>query len=457
MNRHYARGARRHAPSWVGGPRLLAVLVVLAAGLAGGCAGWGGRDAVRVTRAERPLPGGASLATAWREDDGRAGLIVPRPAELTAPNFVTFDAAREAYWNRDTATAVRLLRHLRDHEGIADDHFRYLVLQCYEQDDRWAETLELYREFGVEDEWRDWLEHARVRAAVPRRTFEFQPGSAAVPFALRGGDLVVAEVAVNGVKARVLVDTGANLSWWSRSFARRAGLESLERTVTLNDAHGAGRPMNLVVLRELQVGGMTARNVVGLTGWSFWWRIFLRVDGVIGWDVLQHANLVLDFPRRQMTVEAPGTERAAEPTLAGRVAPILTVTSKEGRPLQLLLDTGASDRRSAVTLYENEGVLGTRTALAAFRRSWRPVFSLGMHSLRVTWPQRAQPYSFWLDGFRFEVPEARLDPEVSRQEHFAFVDGLVGNGPFLGGTLTLCGVRRRVTFEPAAVASGVAR
>lgn len=420
-----------------------------------GCASGSKAGLVRVVRADPPAVVTTGLLPPIPEEEGHAGLVVAPPGAFHAPNLVTFAEAREAFWSYETEKAVGLLRKLKAEEGISDDHFHYLVLQCYEQSGRWAETLPLYREFGIEESRRGWREWAEFRARLPERRIEFAEGAPAVPFTLKHGDLVIAVIEVNGVKARVMVDTGANLSWWRKGFARRAGLQFLDQTVALNDAHDQARTTDLVLLRELRIGGMTARNVPALCGRSLWFPLFIGVDGIVGWDLLQQANVVLDFPARRMTVEAPAGGVVEQPTLSGRVAPILTTRSAEGQPLYLFLDTGASGGSGSVALYANEGVLGTKTALAVFRRTWRPMLSLGMHSIRLSWPRRTKPFSFWMDGFRFETPGASLHEDVTRQEHMAYLDGLIGNTPFLGGKLTLCGVRRLVAFEPgAAVAAG---
>lgn len=423
--------------------RLAAGLLV---GLLAGCTLGPTANIARIVPAERPASTTLGLRPPPPEDDSRTGLNITRPGGFTAPNLLTFAAAREAYWNYDTATAVRLLHQLRADDGISDHHLHFLILQCYEQSEKWAETLPLYAQFGIEESRRDWLNHARLRAALKPLDISFHPSS---PLAMKvkpGGHAIV-DVEVNGTKARVLVDTGANLSWWTKSFARRAGLDSLSHTIALHDAHAQSRDTDLALIRKLRVGGMTARNVPTLVGrsWSLW---LIGIDGIVGWDTLQYAKLVFDFPARQLTVGPPDDSPPAGTLLSGRVQPILTVQSAEGQPLHLFLDTGAASRDGGFTLFENEGMIAAKVPTAAFRRTWRPTVSMGMHSLRVSWPRQAQPFAFWMDGYRIEIPRAHLQADLKRQEQLAYLDGIIGNGPFLGGRLTLCGVQRIARFEP---------
>ena len=66
-----------------------------------------------------------------------------------------------------------------------------------------------------------------------------------------------------------------------------------------------------------------------------------------------------------------------------------------GRPLFLFCDSGAASASGYLDLYENDGVLATKTNLDRFRRPWRPVFHLGLHSFAISWPRRAKPFVDW--------------------------------------------------------------
>jgi predicted aspartyl protease len=73
----------------------------------------------------------------------------------------------------------------------------------------------------------------------------------------------VAELEVNGVKERWLLDTGANFSVASKSFAEKLGLKPLPGTAqTMSGLTGIENPMKIAILQELRMGGATIQNVV---------------------------------------------------------------------------------------------------------------------------------------------------------------------------------------------------
>jgi predicted aspartyl protease len=71
------------------------------------------------------------------------------------------------------------------------------------------------------------------------------------------------ELTVNGVEGPWLLDTGANLSVVSKSFAERLGLKFLSGVAqTQAGLTGIENPLRVALLPTLQMGGATLRNVV---------------------------------------------------------------------------------------------------------------------------------------------------------------------------------------------------
>lgn len=422
------------------GPVLASIVLSLAILALGGCLSAAQSRLVRVQPAPAPAKQGAGGPEAV------VPAVVAEAEGFTAGQRAKFLAAREAFWSYDTETAVSLLRELR-REGVLDaESFHALVLQCYELSDRWAETLPLFAEFELEQVHPAWWEFARFRAGLPRREIEFARDAPAIPISLKHDDLVIAEVEINGIRARVLVDTGASMSWLAESFARRAGAEILPQTIRLNDANDRGRDTPLGLVRELRVGGVTVRHTPALIGRSMILQLNTPVDGILGWDILQHIDLTFDFPGKRLTLAEPRGPVRAEPGLAGRVGPILELVSATGRPLHVFFDTGAHFGRACIDFFEGAAA-AAEAGLAEFRRGWRPTVSMAMHSVTFAWPRFAEPFAFWMAGHRFDLPRASLHPRGMQQERLIRLDGTMGNAPFLGGKLRLCGVKRIVEFE----------
>ena len=205
-------------------------------------------------------------------------------------------------------------------------------------------------------------------------------------------------------------------------------------------------------MRELRLGGVRVTNLA-VVSFATEPAPGIPADAIVGWDVLQHAEVTLDFPAAKLTLAAPGPARRAEPNvLGGRSCPIIRIRSREGRAMHFLFDTGYSDK--GIQLFENGRLLATKTDLAQFRRTWKPQVTRAANSRSWAWPRVAQPFVFSLEGARLEVPSAALYDVHRLHENLLYLDGIVGNAPFLGGRVRLCGVRREFELEAPATHAG---
>jgi predicted aspartyl protease len=429
-----------------GGMGLLAVLGVVLIETSG-CSS---AAVVRVELAAAPAASAAGLA-ALADSDVRLPVIPSEIGRLTDPDARKFVFLREAFWNHQPHEAVSVLRQMRQQELVSADDFYKLALQCYEESSLWEAMLAFMAEFDLQEAHSERLRFAQFMAALPARKIEFSAPANPVPFKLRMGDMVVVEVNINGVKAQLLVDTGWRVTWLSSKFARRAGVQRLTDSSTVSTPPVGLRSVPQALVLELQLGGTIVRNMPVSIGSVSLVEFGLRVDGVLGWDLLQYMDVTWDFPAKVMTLAPPRETAPIAVALSGRAAPILTVISPAGRPLDLLLDTGMHAGRAAVSLYANDGVLASKTPLDEFRPTFWANVGWGTDSFWVRRPKVAKPFDFWIAGYRFRVATASLLNESLKRENFSYVDGIVGNAPFLSGKLRLCGVRREASFEASSV------
>lgn len=449
------------------------VLLVFVLGLSG-CRVPHGPDPslARVTVTPSPSPpamGGADRRLPTVNTARVERVLVPAErGALSSPFERGLAAAREAFWNRDTDQAVAGFRALLEQpEAQAGRHRGYLqalLVECYQADGRWTEALEQMRGMG-------WTEGGRRRKAVafaefmaklppPRVTFEsvVRP----VAFERRLGQLVMARVRINGVEARAFVDTGFSRSYVTEEFARRAGVDVRSTSVPLHDANGSTGQAQMAVVREWEIGGLRAANWPVVCGPARRLGSMLGpVDAVLGWDLLQLADVTWDFPAGVMTLVAPvrnaaapdgsggGGADATAPRLAGRRAPIVTVMTEDGGELDLFLDTGFAARPAGVALVRNAGLLFTKVDERRVRARWRPTFQLAMNSFRVRWPSIIRPFRFWSDGHWFGLTQATVSRSIDVREGLVTCDGVIGNAPFLQGQLRLCAVERRFEYRPS--------
>lgn len=378
--------------------------------------------------------------------------LVPSEAKrLTTGAETRFAEAREAFWNHDTAGALRLLRESLSGEENSRKrrHLQWLIVDCLEADADWDGAFAALTGFGLAELRRDHAAHLQFMASLPAATRSWTE-SLPLPMELRLGQLVVTRVRINGVDARVFVDTGFSMSLVTESFADRAGLKVFRQTVTLSDANDRDKDARIALANEVRFGGLLAKNVpLVCSSLNSLRRIVGDVDAVVGWDLLQHADVLWDFPARQMTIAAPPPASTPERLdLSGRRLPLLRVTSSDGHPLDLFLDTGFALSPAGISLTRNAGLLDTRVDLAGARWNWRPSFQLGLNSFRVRWKRRLRPFEFWFAGRSFGLAEAKIANRVDVREGRQTCDGVIGNAPFLSGQLRLCGVRRLAGFVP---------
>lgn len=417
-----------------------------------GCQVPEGKVRVSPSPAPAPLVSLPTLNTARVEP-----RLVPaeRPA-LSTESERRFAAAREAFWNRETEAAVDLLRGLSQEAPSKSDarHLQRLMVDCYQEDGRWEEARKLLVDSSQTAGQRKQKVFAEFMAGLPARSLVFGTNASPVTFELRRGQWVVARVRINGLEAIALIDTGFSMSLVTENFARRAGIELFAQTIELSDANDSGRQVRVALVQELELGGLLARKVPVVCSPAGFLDNFLgEVDAVIGWDLLQQADATWNFPEKVMAVSAPSGPRVEDPMLSGRRAPLLTVRSAQGRALELFLDTGYASMRPEVSLSDNAGLLFTKLDRGLVKFRWRPSFEVGMNSFRIRWPRSIRPFSFWFDGHSFEMPRAAVHRLVDVREGWQTCDGIVGNAPFLSGTLRLCGVRRLATFTPGRVES----
>jgi predicted aspartyl protease len=162
-------------------------------------------------------------------------------------------------------------------------------------------------------------------------------------------DKPLVEIAVNGRRLRMQVDTGAETSVLTIAGAAAIGLspgplrrqvEGLGGTAGYGTVHLDRITFGGQVLRGLDLPVMQLRDAAG-------------VDGLIGADLLAPYQVLLDFQARQMTLLRADRCAAPHPPFAAielawtspHAMPIVAARLN-GRPLAALLDTGA--HRSAI-------------------------------------------------------------------------------------------------------------
>jgi predicted aspartyl protease len=169
-----------------------------------------------------------------------------------------------------------------------------------------------------------------------------------LPFKLYRGYTIVTRGSVAGLKhLNFIIDTGAVPSVVDVKVARKLGLEGQVEPLSLFNETVETRRVTLpgLVLGPIHTGPL---SVVVEDLARFESHLGVRVDGMIGLDVLDRQNFVVDYESGTMAFgEGAGNGRAPldapETSVPFELGPGYAVVSLdvEGQPLRLMVDTGA--------------------------------------------------------------------------------------------------------------------
>jgi predicted aspartyl protease len=202
---------------------------------------------------------------------------------------------------------------------------------------------------------------ARLLRDVSPQTVEWT-GPVHLPTSRNPIGSLVSEIAIDGVSEQWLLDTGANQSVVSRSYAQRLGLVPLNGVASVGAGlTGLSSSLQAAVIPQLPIGGATMRNVIVLNDANL--RIgtgpeAYQIHAILGYPVLKGLGQVtftrdgefLAGQTRGGTVTVPMFMRGLTPAIECEV---------EGQRLPFTLDTGASSSDFSVRYYERFAVGAT--------------------------------------------------------------------------------------------------
>lgn len=167
--------------------------------------------------------------------------------------------------------------------------------------------------------------------------------AAPIRFELIGESGVVVPISIDGRGPfRFLVDTGASHSAVSSALAGRLALRPVARTLVTTPTGQTWRPV--VRLRGASVGGVALDEIRPSIAGGAYLHDVMRVDGVLGQDVLAPRHYTLDYRQRALTWGGPASEghQITLPLEWHEGTPIVRAVWAGGGTLRLVADTGAS-------------------------------------------------------------------------------------------------------------------
>ena len=162
---------------------------------------------------------------------------------------------------------------------------------------------------------------------------------AEVPFEIYQHHLVVTKGSIGPLNSlTLLIDTGTIPSMVDVRIARKLHLQTEPSMLV---AFGQGVAIQSALLQGFRIGGVQTGPVpAGVSDLSYIERV--RIDAIVGLDVLARTSFSIDYRKRVLRFSAGGREESVAPLEF--VWPFLTVRMTiAGQQVRLLVDTGSSD------------------------------------------------------------------------------------------------------------------
>jgi hypothetical protein len=161
---------------------------------------------------------------------------------------------------------------------------------------------------------------------------------AQIPFSLRQGYMIVVEGRVADLdRLNLVIDTGTSPSMIDKSIADKLNLNGIQRGLSL---FNKDLESETVMLPDLELGPLhRVKLPVMVADFSkIGKRLGIRVDGVIGLDVLGATNFTIDYQKNRILFHASQEPHAA--SFAAGPQFIVVNLKTGGKDLRMLLDTG---------------------------------------------------------------------------------------------------------------------
>ena len=158
-----------------------------------------------------------------------------------------------------------------------------------------------------------------------------------VPFKLHRGHLIVVQGSIGQLKGRnFVIDTGATSTVISQAVARKLGLKGRAHKAT---AFGRRIALKKVLIPEIRLGGFRFPAVTALIHNLHFFQ-GIRVDALIGLDLLKISNLGIDFSSKTLSF-GEMSHSVHSMNFYTKAPYVMLRMEVDGVPLCLKLDSGA--------------------------------------------------------------------------------------------------------------------
>ncbi|MGE7947615.1 retropepsin-like aspartic protease [Lysinibacillus sp. NPDC093688] len=191
---------------------------------------------------------------------------------------------------------------------------------------------------------------ARACSQSEQTTFSFLNDQICMPMKLSISGSPTIDVMINGKKKCFWLDTGAGMTVISNSLVKGCDINIVrDEEFEVGNSTNQNFNTDFAIIDSIVIHDLTILNQPTLVLANDLLMIqnpkteeIMKVDGIIGWDIIQHICLEIDYGRKQVIIQKPKQKDSVESNLFFCGYPILKVKGKNQVPLYFGLDTGAN-------------------------------------------------------------------------------------------------------------------
>jgi predicted aspartyl protease len=299
---------------------------------------------------------------------------------------------------------------------------------------RWDRLVEMNSQLPGGLDQDNSIEFVKAFQQAPAEVYHYPDQPCIIPTELSISGSPIIEVAINGHKQHFWIDTGAELTVISSSIAETCGIEPLHEEDTMvgtsTNINVGTRP---AVIRELKIGDLIVENhpawIIDKKDLEI--KLFkiikiVKIDGIIGWNLIRNLHLEIDYKNLTTTIQKPEPAEVAEGNFHFVCVPFVSMTDTLGNPFNFFLDTGAG-----TTYLYQPGIIKIDVSDA---KASRAIIGGAGGTQRIK--QSVIPNeAFILDNYRINFKT--IDGHGDGENYFFYFDGCVGSDLFKNGTLIM--------------------
>ncbi|MCK4542518.1 MAG: aspartyl protease family protein [Spirochaetales bacterium] len=218
---------------------------------------------------------------------------------------------------------------------------------------KWEALIKL--SIDVDDTTNNNIRLEEAFSKSPRESYYFPTQPAIIPMQLSLSGCPVIEVEINGHKKKFWIDTGAGLSVVASDIAEECNIFPIG-TENIKAGTGTNKKVDAqpAIIEDFRIGEILIKNhpIIIIDNKDLEFKLFglfriMKIDGIIGWNVIQNIDIEIDYRKKVTSIKKPIKIDSPNRNFFWLGYPIVTLINQEGTKLNFGLDTGA--RKTSLT------------------------------------------------------------------------------------------------------------